>query len=335
MCARKVSKSTLQMISQHVDVEDLYVTQTIEQSDQSLDEIIQKRYPLVLCGGGDGTAMRIMEQVHLKIKAYNAEGGDYSMPRFGLLKLGTGNGWAGLLNVPPKVNPIWELRQKHEHELRFGTFNMLEAEDRLFHFGGFGVDAMVLNDYIEFKRRFSKGFTWKVANSLWGYLIALATKSIPKVLTSNMHFKIRAINMSDEPIYRISHSKGREELNVGKGETIFQGDALMAGFGTTNYYGFKLNVFPFATSIPGYCQLLIGNPPVPKLLANIRKVWRGVYEHPDLHYFLVKQVRLELEQDAPFQLGGDPEGYHKDLDLRVSEFTVDVLDFRRHLQAKV
>jgi len=260
MCARKVNKNTLQMISQHVDVEDVYVTQTIEQSDQSLDEIIEKRYPLVLCGGGDGTAMRIMEQMHRKIAAHNAAGGDYRLPRFGLLKLGTGNGWAGLLRVPPRVQPIWALRQHQEPELTFSSFNMMEAEGRLFHFGGFGVDALVLNDYINFKRRFTKGFMWRVANSLLGYLTTLATKSVPSVLISKFRVHTRVYNDSDEPVYKVSLVDGAQQLDCKRGDLLYEGPALIVGFGTTTSYGFDLKVYPFALDKPGYFQLRTDRP---------------------------------------------------------------------------
>ena len=328
------------MISQHVDTEDIYITRTIEQSDQSLDEIIEKKYPLVLCGGGDGTAMRIIEQMRLKVEAKNRGGGDYAFPRFGLLKLGTGNGWAGLLNVPSKVKPIWALRQLREHELVFSNFNMIElfavtrqagegAESRLFHFGGLGVDALILNDYIDFKSPYTEGFMWKLGNSLAGYLIALFFKSIPKVLFQKFNINIRAINQSDAPVYKVSRSKGIEEIAVKKGETLYEGPSLIAGFGTTTNYGFNLKVFPYAREKRGYMNLRFADVTVPRALANLRNIWVGTWEYRGLYDFLVQDVRIECEQDAPFQLGGDPEGYRREVNLRVSDFTVDVMDFRR------
>jgi diacylglycerol kinase family enzyme len=329
MKARKVRQSTLDMLGQHVDVEDVYVTRTIEQSDQSLDEIIEKRYPLVLSGGGDGTAMRVIEQMRLKIQRRNAQGGDFQLPRFGLLKLGTGNGWAGQLDVPPKVEPIWALRQLREHELKFTRFNMVEHENRVFHFGGFGVDALILNDYINLKNKFTSGPLWKLSNSLIGYLWATFAISAPKVFLQKYSFRLRAINNSDEPVYRATYSRGFEPLPVKRGETLYEGPAILAGFGTATNYGFKLKVYPYACAKPGYMQLRIANATVPYVLRHIRPIWMGTWEDPAVHDFLVKDVLVELEQDTAFQLGGDPEGYRRQGRFTVSDFTVEMLDFRR------
>jgi len=327
--ARKVRQSTLEMLGKHVDVEDLYITRTVEQSDESIDEIIECRYPLVFCGGGDGTAMRVMEQMHKKVIAHNEAGGSYEVPKFGLLKLGTGNGWAGLLNVPPHVKPIWAIRRARSvGELTFATFNMIECDDRLFHFGGFGVDALILNDYIDLKRWFTKGPLWRVGNSLWCYLLALVFKSIPKVLKSGFMMNVRITNESDEPVYRVSHTGGIQESPFAKGDVLYEGPTLIVGLATTCNYGFKLKVYPHALKKPGYMNLRLCCAPVPTILRNIRKLWLGRYEHPDLYDFLVKDVSVELEEEAPFQLGGDPEGYRKGGRFRVSDLTVDVLDFR-------
>ena len=329
MKARKVRQSTLDMISQHVDVDDIYITRTVEQSDQSLDDIIRKRYPLVLSGGGDGTAMRVIEQMRIKLARLNAEGNNYQMPKFGMLKLGTGNGWAGLLDTPPKAGPIWVLRKKRDHELRFTPFNMMECEGRMFHFGGMGVDALVLNDYINLKNKFTKGFMWKVVNSLFGYAIALVSRSIPGVLFKKFAVNVKVPNLSDEPVYRCSVSRGIEETPVKKGEVIYEGRSLIAGFATTENYGFGLKVYPWANAKPGYFQMRLADVTVPRVLRDIVPVWKGKWELPGLHDFLVKHVRIESAVDAPFQLGGDPEGYRKSVEIKVSDCVVEMLDFRR------
>ena len=329
MRARKVRQATLDMISKHVDVDDIYITKTIEQSDQSLDEIIQKRYPLVLCGGGDGTAMRIVEQMRLKVGRLNQAGGDYRMPRFGLLKLGTGNGWAGLLETPPKVEPIWALRQRREDELKFTAFNMIQCDERLFHFGGFGLDAMILNNYIELKNKFSKGFMWKVSNSMAGYLYATFFQAAPRLLRHKYEVKARVINNADGPIYRAYPHRPLEQLTVKKGETIFEGPVMLVGAATTSNYGFNLKTYPYACLKPGYMNLRTALVSIPATIWNIRQVWKGVWNYDGIKDWLVQDVIIETETDMPFQLGGDPEGYRNRVRFQVSDFTVDVLDFRK------
>ena len=328
MKARKVNQSTLDLITKHVDIEDVYVTHTIEQSDQSLDEIIEKRYPLVLCGGGDGTAMRIIEQMRLKVSKHNASGGNYQVPKFGLLKLGTGNGWAGITRMPNGVEPIWVIRQHTMDQLLFSKFNMMEAENRLFHFGGFGYDALVLNDYIDMKKNYTEGFKWKLANSLVGYLGTIFAKSIPKITIESFNLNVRVINESDQPVYKCSHSKGLEETDYKKGDTLYEGKCQASVFGTTSDYGFGLKVMPWAMTKKGYFQVRTSDVGAMIPLMNIKRLWQGKIEHPRIYDFLVTEARLEFEDESPFQLGGDPEGYRQSLHVKTSDFLPEVLDFR-------
>lgn len=329
MKARKVRKTTLDIISKHVDVEDVYVTQTVEQSDESLDEIIKKRYPLVMCGGGDGTAMRIIEQIRKKVDALNAAGGDYDIPRFGLLKLGTGNGWAGLLDVPPKVEPIWALRQLQSDELRFTKFNMVESDGRLFHFGGFGIDSMILNDYIDLKNKFTSGVMWKVSNSIAGYLIATFGMSLPRITFKKWVMNVRVVNNSDDPVYGVTYANGVEELPIKKGDTLFEGPTLIVGVGTTENYGFNLKVYPYASLKDGYMQLRLANVDILPTVARLNSVWKGQWDDPKLTDFLVKDVTVYGDEELPFQLGGDPEGYRSEARFVVSDFCPELLDFRQ------
>lgn len=329
MKARKVRQSTLNMVSQHVDVEDIYITRTIEQSDQSLDEIIQKRYPLVLCGGGDGTAMRIIEQMQKKITAHNEAGGDFLLPRFGLLKLGTGNGWASMLKVPAKVKPIWSIRQLTEEQLKFRTFNMIESDGRLFHFGGFGYDSLILNDYIDLKNKFTKGFIWKLFNSLFGYIFAIAFVTIPKIAIHGAKMDVRITNNSDDPIYKITHSTGPVEVPSKKGDVFHEGPSVLVGGATTTNFGFDLKAYPYATAMPGYMNLRVANVSVPVALSNLKPMWTGKWETPFITDYLVKDVTFNFDKEFPLQLGGDPEGLRNSLDLRVSDHTVELLDFEK------
>lgn len=324
--ARKVRQSTIDRFAGFLPAEDLYVTRTIEQSDECLKEILVKKYPLVFCGGGDGTAMRIIEQLLNHVRTLNAAGGDYALPRIGILKLGTGNGWAGLLNTPPAGAPIEYIKKAGQP--KFTRFNMLRFQDRLAHMAGIGIDAAILNDYIDFKKKFAQGFFWKIANSLFGYLFTIFAISIPRFITKGARFNVRVYNDSDDPVYKIAHSTGAVELPWRKGDKIFEGNLMMVGFGTTPNYGFNLVALPHALAKPGYMTLRLVASSIPRVLSHIPSVWAGRWEHETVHDYLVKRVRIESDQDLPLQLGGDPEGYRRELVMDVAEETVEVLDFR-------
>lgn len=323
--ARKVKKSTIDLIARHVPEEDLFITRTVEQSDECLKEIVARRYPLVFCGGGDGTAMRIIEQLLNHIRKRNAAGGDFCLPAIGILKLGTGNGWAGLMNTPPGALPIEIIKGLEKPKTR--TFNMIVAGDRLAHFASFGLDAFVVNNYLDLKNRYPTGLSWKLANSLVGYLFATFCMSAPILLLKPFQYPVRVINESEEPVYRVSHSRGVEETEIKKGEVIFEGPVTMLGCGTTSNYGFNIKAYPWAMAKDGYMQLRLIGTPLPTFILHMRSFLNGNAERNDLWDFLVQRVRVECDRDMPFHLGGDPEGYRRDMTFQVAEETVEILDF--------
>jgi len=326
MKARKVRQATIDEIGSHVPPEDLFVTRTVEQSDECLVDIVQKRYPLVFCGGGDGTAMRIIEQLIRHVKRLNAEGGDFVVPKVGLLKLGTGNGWAGMVKSPKNVEPIEFI--KSGGQPGFAPFHLIRTGDRLAHMGGIGADAAVLNDYIQFKNKYPSGFMWKVANSVFGYFFAAFTRTIPRFARGVGRIEVRVFSDSDDPVFRVSHSRGVEETTLKKGDVIYEGTALIVMFGTTDNYGFNLRAFPFSTVKPGFMHLRIIETSIPRILINLPSNWKGTWEHPTMSHFLARRIRIESKADVPFQLGGDPEGYRTAINLEVTDETIDVMDFR-------
>ena len=329
MNAKKVNKGMLKLFYKHVDEMDLYITHDFEECDQSLDEIIKKRYPLIFCGGGDGTVMRIIEQYCFKLRELKRRHKDYKMPRFAILKLGTGNALAGVLGMPGKAEPINMVKETIDGEISFKKFNIIESGNRMFHFGGLGVDALVLNDYLDIKKRFSKGFMYKLSNTLAGYFAAIFLKSVPKIMFRGFKLKVRIINESAAPVYKVSNSRGIEDAHIMHGSVIYEGPADAVIFGTTTDFGYKLKVMPFAFVKPGYFHLKIANTGVLKMLANIRSLWLGTWEDAKLYDYLANNIKIYIDGDAPLELGGDPEGYVKELNLRISDFTQEFLSFSK------
>ncbi|MBZ0270568.1 hypothetical protein K8I61_00915 [bacterium] len=322
--ARRVKEATIRLVSSHVPPDDLFITRTIEQSDDCLREIVRRRYPLVFCGGGDGTAMRIIEQLSKHVRAL----GDATarLPRIGILKLGTGNAWAGLVKSPPGAQPIE--RVKRGAALKFTPYYMAESNGRLSHMGGVGIDALVLNDYFVIKSRFPSGIMWRLVNSVFGYLIAMFGRTIPGLRKTGGSVNVRVYNESDEPVYGIAHDQEPWELPFKKGDLIHEGPLKWIGWGTTENFGYNMRVFPFATAKPGYMNLRLLDTPVGRLVRNIPRVWRGSFRDARLQDLLVTKFRLESDVDLPLQLGGDPEGFVRSISLSVVEPPVEVLDFR-------
>lgn len=323
--ARKVRQSTIDMVAAHVPADDLYITNTIEQCDGCIREIVEQRYELVFCGGGDGTAMRIIEQMRHHLADLNKDGGDYAHPKIGILHLGTGNGWAGYLQTPHGAGPIQHVNDGKP--LKFTSFDMVRSGDRLTHFAGIGTDGAILNDYMSIKNRFQSGLMWTLVNGLWGYIYTIAFISAPSLIRNGADWPMRVINDSDKPVLRVDEKGELVPTDLAKGDVLFEGKANFAGVSTTPDYGFHVRMYPWSMEREGYFQLRISAISIPGLLIRPHQVWRGTIHHPKLHDYLLDGVRVESDVELPFQMGGDPEGWRKDVSFAIAE-PVEVLDFR-------
>src|SRR5207253_1283255 len=63
--------------------------------------------------------------------------------------------------------------------------------------------------------------------------------------------------------------------DIAAGEVIYRGPCKIAAAGTVPYYGFGFRVFPYALRAPGRFQLRLTAIGVPKILSNLRTLWRG------------------------------------------------------------
>src|SRR5690606_26711766 len=71
---------------------DLFVSRRLEDSESIARTLVDRRYGTILTGGGDGTFTVVVTAV-----VREAERRGAPLPRFGLLRLGTGNSLAWLL----------------------------------------------------------------------------------------------------------------------------------------------------------------------------------------------------------------------------------------------
>jgi diacylglycerol kinase family enzyme len=80
--------------------------------------------------------------------------------------------------------------------------------------------------------------------------------------------------------------------------------------------------------MPGFMQVRVVKAGVAELLSNLPSIWQGTYKSPNVIDFLAEKVHLTFSQAMPLQIGGDAEGYRRELALEVSETAADFLDFR-------
>src|SRR5688572_14367139 len=90
--ARQVTHDLVEVLDQIVQSGDLFVSRDLAEAQRIARTIAERRYHTVLTGGGDGT---FVHMVTLIVREARARG--HRPPRFGLLKLGTGNALSWVL----------------------------------------------------------------------------------------------------------------------------------------------------------------------------------------------------------------------------------------------
>jgi diacylglycerol kinase family enzyme len=319
--ARKVSNRIVDSVKKFVPEAQLYVSKTMEEGQEYVREIVKRNYSHLVLGGGDGTLVEIINQLRKSLRDLGH--GDAAMPKLGFLKLGTGNGWAGMLGVDNGKRTLPKIA--NPDDWRLTRFNLLESDDRLFHFAGMGWDASILNDFFLFRQKFGRGPLKRFFGGLQGYLASMIFKTIPEQLMERDRTRIRVINQDPE-VFECKLDQPPRPLNIGVGETLYEGPANVFGGSTTPYYGFNLTAFPFARAKEGFMNFRVVSAGVIDLMMHCRKIFAGTYQPSTFKDFLAKRVTIEVDKPRPFQIGGDPCGLRDRLDLAVSDLSVQVLD---------
>jgi len=337
--ARRVTRGLIRSAQEIAPRIALYTSRTREEAYQILQELMDRGVRRIISGGGDGTFCQLLSQARQYLEEQNArlqsmgrqareEIARFSLPQFGILKLGTGNSLAPLLGIKGGLEPVRRLAEGEEFPTR--RIHLLEAERQCFTFCGLGWDARILNDYLWLKNCCRRRLLSRLVQSLPGYLAAIFVRTIPAVLLARRRIETRIVNLGRR-LFRILPGGTLEKVACPPGEIIYQGHCNITGAATTPYYGFGLTAFPYAMREPGLMQLRIVRAGVGELLAHAWPIWRGTYQSPGFLDYLAEDVDFRFSEEMPFQLGGDAAGTRKEIRVRVSQLTVDLLDFRTPL----
>ncbi len=318
--AKNVTGEVITNLDEILRGTDLFVSHSIEQARDIARTVVERGYGTVLTGGGDGTFTVMVTEV---VKEADRVG--QPRPRFGYLKLGTGNALAHVVGASGKRTLAADIRRLKE-EAGSRKIGLVEVEGLLTPFCGLGADADVLQDYKEVKDRLAKTPLRRFSAGPLSYAISSTTRTLPSyVLRRTPHCRIK--NLGKE-VYRL----GRNGRVVGKpvaaGETVFEGPARLVGVSTIPYYGFGLRMFPYAEDRPDRMSLRIVSLGPVEFLRNARAIWKGEYENPTaVADCLVEHVRIEMDPSTAFQVGGDVMGERRVLEVRLSERPIRLVDF--------
>src|SRR5256885_946590 len=182
--ARAVTEQLRRELEQFVPPEDLFFSRSFEDARSIARTVLDRGYGTVLTGGGDGTFVGYVNciydevargQPHLFVRASGgsaaplAASHSFQLPRFGVLRLGTGNALAEFAGASGRRLGVVEdiLRTRSGEVSRARSLHLLCTEGKRAPFAGLGLDAAILNDFVAVKKglvgRGKAGYFWAVA----------------------------------------------------------------------------------------------------------------------------------------------------------------------------
>jgi len=320
--ARSVTSDVISTLDQILAGGDLFVSRHIDEAKDIAHALVEGGYGTVLTGGGDGTFTVMVTEV---VKAARDRGAP--TPRFGLLKLGTGNALAWVVGASPGIAGVRaDIEQLRADPGASREIRLVSVEGYLAPFAGIGADAEVLRDYNETKRAFEKTPLRKLAAGLLGYAVAATTRSLPGFLTKRMP-NVR-ITVEAGEAFEVDASGQLKRLSLKPGEALFEGPTRIAAVSTIPYVGFGFRLFPYTYLRPDLMQLRVSTMGPLEFLQHLTDIWGGNYRNPaSTRDFLVQSIRIEADPATALQIGGDPHGSRSSLLASVSQEPVRLVDF--------
>ena len=324
--AKSVTDEVVATLDQILDAGDLFVSRSVEDGAKFAKTVIDRGYGTVLTGGGDGTFTSVVTQVVREARARGVK-----PPRFGLLRLGTGNSLAWVVGASPIQGAgsrgLAADVQKLQTDAGARPLRLVEVEGILAPFCGFGIDANVLADFHKVRDAFKKlpvPIRWTGGGL--SYFVAATTRSIPSYLLKPIPF-VRVTNLGADAVHL--GEQGRPlGAPIRAGEVIYEGKATMVSASTIPYYGFGFRVFPFAEERADRMALRVTTIGSIEFVSNFTKIWKGEYQNPEtLFDYLVERVRIDIEPRTSFQVGGDAMGLRSTVEVAVSAEPIELVDF--------
>lgn len=320
--AKSVNDEVIDTLDQILMAGDLFVSRRIEEGRHIARTLVERGYGTVLTGGGDGTFTVMVTDVVREAKRQGKP-----IPRFGLLRLGTGNALSWVVGASRvKRGTLQVDLERLRTEAGSREMRLVEAEGQLSPFCGMGIDAVVLHDYSKVKAMLSRGPLRRFAPGALSYFVASTTRSLPSYIFRPVpHFRI--VNRGADA-YRLGERGRIVGAPIRAGEVIFEGRARIVGCSTIPYYGFGFRAFPYADERRDRMSLRVSVVDTFTFVANFPAIWRGDYDNLEVMYdYLVEDVDIEVDPETDFQIGGDPQGKRGTVRVRLSPDPIRLVDF--------
>jgi diacylglycerol kinase family enzyme len=308
--ARRGSEDVARLVRDRLPGARLAVTRSLGDVQRWIDRELAPSPPeLLLSGGGDGTAVALLNELRDR---------SVEIGQLGVLRLGTGNGWANVTGAPRARAAIGQLARLDGQPPPSRRFALVETDGRVAPFLGTGWDAELISD-----------FHASPGDGLVGYLAGMVTRTIPRHLFGPGAPNVTLTNLGDDALTVDADGRVVPLPGGGRGQVLYRGPANVAAAATSEEWGFGFRAFPFAHAAPGRLSARIYGGPVLEATRNMFKLWRGEHPLPHMHDFLLTHGRMDFDRAVPFQIGGDVATPRTSFEFRVAERGVDLVDWSR------
>lgn len=320
--ARQVTDQLVESFDQVVGSSDLFLSRSLDEAHGIALSIVDTGYPVVLTGGGDGTFVQMVTSITKEARCRGQE-----PPRFGLLKLGTGNSLAWALGAGTTGEGVFaDLARLSQHSA-YRDFRLIEVQDLLTPFAGAGFDALGLKHFHEVRSLIRRlPIVGKRATGAMSYAISIPTRTVPE-LALRPRMRVRVINRG-ENVDRLDDEGKPTGKPIPRGDVVYEGGCIAALVSTIPYWGFGAKVFPFAESRPAdrFCLRVVGTNPL-HVAAHMLSVWNGTYRHADLLDFYADDVELQFDEETAIEIGGDPAGMTRSMRAHLHPDPIKLIDY--------
>lgn len=320
--AKNVTAEVISTLDRILEGSDLFVSRRLEDAREIARTLVVRGYDTVLTGGGDGTFTVMVTEVVREARRRNRP-----TPRFGLLKLGTGNALAWVVGARGlEDGEIGADIRRLGREAGSRPVRLIEAEGVISPFCGFGADARMLADYGKVKGSFGQTPLKRLGAGIPGYALAALTRTLPKIAFSRMT-RCRITNQGGDAV-RVGARGSASGRPIPAGEVLYDGPMRLCALSTIPYYGYGFRMFPYAEERPNRMQLRVSTISPPEFVRHLKEIWKGSYENPKVLFdYWVESVSLEFEPAAPFQIGGDARGDRTSVTVALSATPIELVDF--------
>jgi diacylglycerol kinase family enzyme len=342
--AKSVSEGLRRELENFVPSRDLFFSRSFDDARRIARTVLDRGYRTVLTGGGDGTFVGFVncfyEQAILgaqarigssgaALKLAPVSGRALRLPRIGVLKLGTGNAVADFAGASSRRVGVVEdiLRARSGEVSTARPLHLLSHEGKRAPFAGLGIDAALLNDYCRLKERVKGTRLQFVGTGGLGYFCSIVGRTLPSYALGGAIPNVEVVNLGG-PAQELGFDGRPVGRPIQRGEVLYRGPCKIAAAGTVPNYGFGFHIFPHALRSPGQFQLRLTAMGVPRILKNLRTLWKGGAAPEGVMDFHCDRVLIKFDREMPLQVGGDAEGYRREVVLSMAERPLELLDFR-------